>query len=398
MPIHNLQITQLDPNKAADRNRLVKFAFKVYKSDPYWVPPLIGDRKKFLDPQHNPSFEYLKVAYFVAEAVVIPDNKPQGTITGGMEQDVGTIAAVFNPRHNETHNDKVGFFGLFECINSHEVADALLDTAAAWLRGQGCTAMRGPATFTMTDEVGLLVDGFDDAPRILMPYNHPYYPELVEAHELTGVMDLYAWKWDMIAQYAGKAENLPPKLVRVMEKMKQRGNLTLRKLDMKKFDEEIEQVKIIYRAAWEANWGAVPITDHELDHYAAEMKQIIDPNLVFFVELDGKTIGMSLTLPDANFVLKKMNGHLFPFGVIQALRYQNKIKWARVWALGVLPEYRHLGADGLLIYETAKSAMENGYRYMEASWILADNVDMNRIIKNLGAQLYKTYRVYEMEL
>ena len=398
MAIHNLQITQLDPNKASDRSRLVKFVFKLYKNDPYWVAPLIGDRKKFLDPQKNPSFEYLKVAYFVAEAIVIPENSPKGTITGGMEQDVGIIAAVINPRHNETHNDKLGFFGLVECINNHEVADALLDAAAGWLRGQGYNAMRGPVTFTMTDEIGLLVDGFNDEPRILMPYNPPYYPELLEAHGLKGAMDLYAWKWDMIAQYGGKAENLPPKLVRVMEKMKQRGNLTLRKMDMKDWDNEVEKVKVIYRAAWEANWGAVPITDHELDHYAADMKQILDPNLVFFVERDGETIGMSLTLPDANFVLKKMKGHLFPFGIIQALRYQNKINWARVWALGVLPEYRHLGADGLLIYETAKSAMENGYRFMEASWILANNIDMNRIIENLGAQLYKTYRVYEMEL
>ncbi len=398
MAIHNLQITQLDPNKASDRSRLVKFVFKLYKNDPYWVPPLIGDRKKFLDPQKNPSFEYLKVAYFVAEAVVIPENKPKGTITGGMEQDVGIIAAVINPRHNETHGDKIGFFGLFECINSHEVADALLDAAAGWLRGQGHVAMRGPVTFTMTDEVGLLVDGFNDEPRILMPYNPPYYPEMLEAHGLKGVMDLYAWKWDMVAQYEGKAENLPPKLVRVMEKLKQRGNLTLRKMDMKDFDNEVEKVKIIYRAAWEANWGAVPITDHELDHYAADMKQILDPDLVFFVEIEGETIGMSLTLPDANFVLKKMKGHVFPFGIIQALRYQNKINWGRVWALGVLPEYRHLGADGVMIYETAKSAMEKGYRYMEASWILADNLDMNRLIENLGAQLYKTYRVFEMEL
>lgn len=398
MPIHNLRITQLDPNKASDRSRLVKFAFKLHKSDPYWVPPLIGDRKKFLDPAKNPSFEYLKVAYFVAEALVIPENTPKGTITGGMEQDVGTIAAVINPRHNETHNDKIGFFGLFECINSHEVADALLDAAAGWLRGQGYNGMRGPATFTMTDEVGLLVDGFNDEPRILMPYNPPYYPELVEVYGLKGVMDLYAYKWDMIAQYGGKVENLPPKLVRVMEKLKQRGNLTLRKMDMKDWDNEVEKVKVIYRAAWEANWGAVPITDHELDHYAAEMKQILDPNLVFFVEIEDKTIGMALTLPDANFVLKKMKGRLFPFGIIQALRYQNKITWARVWALGVLPEYRHLGADGVLIYETAKSAMESGYRCMEGSWILANNVEMNRLIQNLGGMLYKTYRMYEMEL
>ncbi len=218
MPLMNLRVEQLDPASAADRNRMIKFAFKNYKRDPYWVPPLVADRKKFLDPKHNPSFEYLQAAYFVAEAVVIPENAPKGTITGGMEQDVGTIAAIYNPRHNEIHGDDIGFFGFFECINSQEVADALLDAAAAWLRGQGRSAMRGPLSFTMTDEVGLLIDGFNDMPRIMMPYNHPYYPELLEAYGLEKAMDLYAYHLDMKKLYGGTPAGLPPKLTRVVEK------------------------------------------------------------------------------------------------------------------------------------------------------------------------------------
>lgn len=398
MPLLNMRVVQLNPDSASDRNRLIKFAFKNYKRDPYWVPPLIGDRKKFLDSKHNPSFEYLQVAYFVAEATVIPDNTPKGTITGGMEQDVGTIAAIVNPRHNEIHGDDIGFFGLFECINSHEVANALLDAAAAWLSGQGRSAMRGPATFTMTDEVGLLIDGFGDMPRLMMPYNHPYYPELLEAYGLEKVMDLYAYHLDMVKLYGGTPEGLPPKLTRVVEKLKQRGRMTIHKLDMKQFDAEVDKVKSIYTSAWEKNWGAVGITDSEMVHYAAEMKPVLDPDLAFFVEIDGKSVGVSLCLPDANLVLKKMNGHLFPFGFIQALRYQNKIKWVRVWALGVLPEYRHLGVEAVMIYEIAVQAMRKGMMDIEASWVLENNIDARKSVEGMGAEIYKTYRVYEMAL
>ncbi len=398
MPLLNLRVEQLDPNSASARSRMVKFPFKLYKGDPYWVPQLTGDRKKYLDPKHNPSFEYLKVAYFVAEATVIPESSPKGTLTGGMEQDVGIIAAIVNPRHNEVYHDTVGFFGLFDVINSHEAANALFDAAGAWLGAQGCTVMRGPVTFTISDEVGLLVDGFDDAPRIMMTYNPPYYPELLAAYGFKGAMDLYAYKFDLIEQFGGTVDGFPPKLNRVVEKLKQRSSLTIRKIDMKHFDDDVEKIKVIYRAAWEANWGEVPITDGEIVSIAKQLKQIIDPNLVFLVEVEGKTVGVGLTVPDANFVLKKMGGHIFPFGIVQMLRYQNKIEWVRTLILGVLPEYRHRGVDAVMYYETAKEALARGYRYIEGSWILANNVDMNLAIQGLGAKIYKTYRVYDKEL
>ena len=398
MPLLNLRVQQLDPNSAGDRSRLVRFPFKLYKDDPYWVPQLIGDRKKYIDPKHNPSFEYLKVAYFVAEAVVIPENRPKGSVGGGMEQDVGIIAAIVNPRHNELYHDSVGFFGLFDTINSHEVANALFDAAGAWLAGQGCTVMRGPMTFTISDEVGLLIDGFDDSPRVMMTYNLPYYPELLDAYGFTKAMDLYAYKFDLIEQFGGAVDGFPPKLNRVVEKLKQRSKLTIRKIDMKHFDEEVDKIKVIYRDAWEANWGEVPITDGEIASIAKQLKQIIDPNLVFLVEVEGKTVGVGLTVPDANFVLKKMGGHIFPFGIVQMLRYQHKIQWVRVLILGVLPEYRRRGVDAVMYYETAKEAIARGYRYIEGSWILANNVEMNLAIQGLGGKVYKTYRVYDKDL
>ena len=397
MALLNLRVRQIDIDSSSERNQVVKFPYRLYKKDRYWVPPLIGDRKQHLDPEHNPSFEYLKAAYFVAEAVVRSDDGP-GHLVGGMEQVVGTIAAVVNPRHNEIHNDRVGFFGLFETINDYDVAEALLDSAALWLRGQGCNAMRGPASFTQWDEYGLLIDGFNDSPRVLMPYNMPYYPEFLEAYGLLGVMDLYAYKWDLVEQYGANPENVPPKLLRVMDKLKQRSNLTMRHLSMADYDEEVKRIRLIYDAAWEKNWGSVPITDREMEHVAKVMKQVIDPDVVIFAEVDGEPVGVCLALPDANLVLKHMGGRLFPLGIFKALWYQRKINWMRVWALGVLPEYRKRGADAVLVYEAAKSAAQKGYTNVEASWILANNLDTNLMIQNLGGHVYKTYRVYEKSL
>lgn len=398
MRVMNVRVQQLDPRSSGDRARLVKFPFKLYKGDPYWVPPLIGDRKKFLDPASNPSFEYIKVAYFVAEAVVLPENQPSGQMGGGMEQDVGTIAAIVNPLHNEIWHDRVGFFGLFETVNSREVAEALFDAAANWLRQQGCTSMRGPVTLTINDEVGVLVDGLNDSPRILMSYNLPYYPELIEACDFEGVMDLYAYHFDLVELYGGIEDGLPPKVLRVITKLKERSNLTLRKVEMANFEEEVERVKGVYREAWAANWGEVPITDAEMQYIGKQLKPIIDPDFVHLIEADGKTVGVALTVPDANFVLKRMGGHLFPVGWIQALRYQKKIPWLRVLILGVLPEYRQRGADVMLFYEIVTEAMRKGIRHIEASWVLETNEEANRSTVRLGGKVYKRYRVYEKEI
>jgi GNAT superfamily N-acetyltransferase len=398
MQVMNLRVQQLDPRSSGDRARLVRFPFKLYKGDPYWVPPLIGDRKKFLDPASNPSFEYLKVAYFVAEAVVLPENRSSSRMGGGMEQDVGTIAAIVNPLHNEIWHDRVGFFGLFETVNSQEVAEALFGAAADWLRQQGCTAIRGPVTLTINDEVGVLVDGFDDSPRILMSYNLPYYPELIEACGFEGAMDLYAYHFDLVELYGGTEGGLPPKVLRVMEKLKQRSNLTLRKVDMAHFEDEVERIKGVYREAWAANWGEVPITDAEIKNIGKQLKPIIDPDFVHFIEAGDKTVGVALTIPDANFVLKRMGGRVFPFGWIQALRFQNKIPWLRVLILGVLPEYRVKGAEVMLFYQIVTEAIGKGIKDIEASWVLATNDEANRSTVNLGGKVYKTYRVYEREI
>ncbi len=389
MPIHHLQVRQALTGK--DRMTFIKFPWQLYKNDPHWVPPLIGDRKALLDPARNPSFAHMDVAYFLATGT--PDES-----TAAAPAVVGTVAAIINHRHNEFHAEKAGFFGFFECVDDPAVAQALLDTAAAWIRRRGMTVIRGPANFSSNDEWGMLIKGFDAAPMVMMTYNPAYYIDLVESAGFQKAMDLNAYLFDF-------GENrdlnlLPPKLMRVADKVRQRGEVTVRKARMDNFEAEVAHVKTIYLSAWEKNWGFVPMTDPEMEHLAKQLKQVIDPDLVWMAEVangpdQGKVVGMGLSLPDLNQVLKHMNGRIDPITLIKALWYRRKVDAARTLLLGVIPEYRGRGVDALLMAETARAATQKGIRYGEMSWILENNEAMNRIALMLGADLYKCYRIYE---
>jgi len=400
--IHNLSVHEIDITKRSERKRFIKVPWKIYKGDRYWVPPLIGERLEFLDPSKNPSFEHIDAAFFVAKGFVTSEQfatpQPGAPPPAGSEQTLGSIGAFVNHRHNEFHNEQVGFFGFFETVNDYDVAEPLLQTACDWVRERGMTAIRGPANFTGNDDAyGMLVDGFNARPVVLMTYNPPYYPEMVERFGFQKAMDLWAWYVDM-AGLGPNAENLPPKLVRIVEKVRQRTNVQIRKADFKDWDNLVEQVKKIYNSAWELNWGFVPFTDAEMDHLAEGLRQFIDPDVIFLAEIDGEPVGFSLPLPDMCIPLQHMDGRFFPLGWLKFLWYKRQIDWLRIFALGVIKEYRGRGIDALLYYETAKAAIAKGYRHAEMSWILENNDMMNRAIKMFGAELYRTYRVYEMAL
>lgn len=402
MELVNLRVTEATTNQ--ERMQFVKFPWRVYKGDPYWVPPLIGDRKAMFDPKKNPSFEHMEVAFFLASAFI---KRPDMALTPGASiasldaEVVGTIAAIINHRHNEFHHEQVGFFGFFETINDAQVAAALLDKASAWVAERGMTSIRGPMSFSTNDECGTLIDGFDSSPMLLMTYNPPYYPELIEQAGFGKAMDLFAYFMDF-----GEARDLgqlPSKLGRVAEKVRKRGEIRLRQMNMKDFRGEVDRFKEIYNHAWEKNWGFIPMTDAEIEHLAQQLKQVIDPDLVWIAEVasgpeQGRVIGVSLTVPDANVVLKQMNGRVNPITILKALYYQRKIKAARVIALGVVEEWRGRGVDALLYYETARSGLAKGYQRGEGSWILENNVMMNRAIQMLGGKVYKCYRIYEKAL
>ena len=290
----------------------------------------------------------------------------------------------------------MGSFGFLETINDPAVAAALLDAAETWVKAQGMTVIRGPLNPSINDEIGTLIDGFNESPIVMMTYNPSYVPALIEGCGYTKAMDLYAWIYNIEEDL----RNAPEKLARVSEKAMQKQGIHIRKVDMRNFDRDVALVKQVYNTAWERNWGAVPLTDHETDHLAASLKPTIDPNLIFIAETaDGRPVGVSLTIPDLHQALKLSGGgHYFPFGLLKFLWHRRHIDQCRLMIMGMVEEYRGRGADAIFYLETAKEALKRGYRRLEGSWILESITMMNQIIERLGGKKYKTYRVYEKQL
>ena len=360
-----------------DLMRFIKFQWKIYQGDKNWVPPLIMDRKKILSKEKNPFFKHSEAEYFLAER--------DGEL-------VGRIAAIKNDLHNKYHNDKVGFFGFFECINDQEVANTLFDTAKDWLKNKGLDAMRGPANPSSNDEYAMLLEGFDDEPRILMTYNPKYYLELCDNYGFVKAKDLYAYKLE------NKKVVGSEKLKRVAQLAQKRNELKITQLNMKEFNADVEKVKFVYNKAWAPNWGFVPMTDEELDAMAKDLKPLAEPSLVLFGEIKGNLVGFALVLLDYNYIFKQMNGKLFPTGIIKLFTQKKKIKWCRIITLGVIPEYQKRGLDAVFYWEIVNRAHKLGIDLGEASWILEDNAMMNRGAEVMNGNLYKKYRIYEKKI
>ncbi len=381
--MNSLQIHVVESEK--DRREFLSFPWRVYDDSPHWVPPLFAERMAFIT--RHPFLEHAEVAYFLARR--------------GVEV-VGTIAAFINHRHNEFHDERIGFFGFFEVLDDPEAAGALLETAENWVRERGYDAIRGPAQFSTNEECGLLVDGFNDTPRILMTYNPPRYISYIEKRGYVKAMDLHAYALDTDI-YAG-GNQFPEKLIRVVEKIKARGEIVIRKVDMKHFDQEVERVKRIYNQSWARNWGFVPMTDAEFEQMGEELRLVLDPDMTFVAEIDGQPIGVSITLPDLNRPLRLANPRpetpewWAMLKLVWHWKIRRQVEWARVLILGVLPEYRAQGVDALFYYETAQAALKKGIRRAEMSWILENNDAISRPIRVMGGEIYKTYRFYEKAL
>lgn len=351
--------------------------FKIYKNESNWVPPLISDRKKFFNPKKNPYYQHSEVKLFLA----LKDGEP-----------VGRISAHSNTQHNKEHNENIGFFGFFECIDNQEVANALFDAAFQWNLYRNFTSMRGPMNFSVNDECGLLIQGFETPPMIMMPYNFPYYRSLYENYGLIKTMDLYAF----ISEY----HSIPERVAKMAEIIAHRTKANVRSLsyDKKQRKKDIETVFEIYTRAWQYNWGNVPMTKAEFDHLVAELLPIADPDMVFIAEVDGQLAGFSLTLPDYNEVLKVMQGKVNPLTVIKALKARKHITSVRVITMGIIKEFQGKGIDTLLYYYTFKNGLPKGYYRSEFSWILEKNIPMINTAEKLGAEIYKTYRLYDKAL
>lgn len=364
-----------------DKLRFIKLGWKIYKNDPYWVPPLIFDIKNNLDKSKNPFFKHADAEFFIA----MKDGKP-----------VGRIAGIINKNHNDFYNDKTGFWGFFECINDNEVSKKLFDEVKKYLSEKGMDLMRGPVNLSTNDEVGLLIDGFNSPPVFLMTYNPKYYINLIENYGFQKVKDLYAFL--MTEELVRSNKKSMEKLDRVSDIVIKKENIKIRKINISDFENELIRVMQIYNKAWEANWGFVPMTEDEFRYVAKSFKAIIDKDLVYFAEANGMPVAFSLAVPDYNIIFKKVNGRLFPFGIFKYLLQRNKIRRIRLITLGVIKEYQKKGIDAVFIRDTIKDSMAKKYNEAEISWVLEDNITMVQTAKNLGARHYKTYRVYDLKL
>ena len=372
----SLDINVITVQSPADLKAFINLPWTIYRNDPHWVPLLRRDLKKRFDRSRYPFFDHAEAVFLIA--------RREGRV-------VGRIAAIKNDNHIDFHEEQVGFFGFFESVEDPEVAAALFSHAAQWLRARKLQVMRGPVNYSTNDDCGLLVEGFDSPPMIMMSYNPPYYPNLIEGFGFEKAKDLLAYEITDEVQ-------VPERLERTVQWIKKRKNITIRPLVKKQIHQEIQRVKEIYNAAWEKNWGFVPMTDREIDHMAQELIQIIDPDLLLFAEIEGEPAAFILALPDFYVALKRANGRLFPLGLLKLLWHSRKIDTARVLAFGIKKKYRQQGIDALMYYEVYKIGVAKGYRRGEMSWILEDNTLMNRGLENMGATLYKRYRIYDYPL
>ncbi len=360
-----------------DRNAFINFQWRIYANDPAWVPPLIIERKAFLNRKRHPFYKHGDATLFLA--------RQNGEI-------VGRIMASDDPNYNSLHQSNVGCFGLFECIDNRNVAAALFQAAAGWLRKKGRTEIMGPIDYSTNYVCGLLIDGFQFAPTILTAHNPPYYRELIESCGFAKAKDWYAWWFADPAKAALRLRLLA-------ERFRKRWPVTIRSGNLKNVREESRRLRQIYNQAWEKNWGFVPFTEAEFEFMTHEMKPLLVPEFAWIAEIGNEPIGFTLCLPDINVALRHINGSLtrfgLPIGLIKLLYYKRLIRKGRLIALGVVEKYRHAGVAEMLVLRVMEETMIKRGITGELSMTLEDNVKINRFIEALGAAKYKTYRIYK---
>ncbi len=358
----------------SDLLAFIKFPLFLYRNDSFYSPQLTKDLKVHFSDK-NPFFRHADIKFFLC----FKDGKP-----------AGRVASIINHRHLRQHNEKAGFFGFFECINDSEVSNALLNKAQDELKSQGMDIMRGPMNFSTNEECGFLLDGFDSPPKLMTPYNPPYYNELMADFGMSKSKDVYAFIYET-------RDELTEKVLRVASLVEKRG-ITVRPVDKKNFVNEMLLFKDIYNSAWQENWGFVPFSDEEIIYNAKRMKPLIIPDLTFIAEDKGMPVGFLGLIPDYNLVLRHMNGRLNPITVLKAIYYSRKITDLRLLLLGIKAEYRNKGIDALLFKWGFKGIKKGNYKRVEFSWILEDNMPVIRISEAVGGRLYKKYRVYEKKI
>ncbi|HLF85385.1 MAG TPA: N-acetyltransferase [Blastocatellia bacterium] len=363
-----------------DKRAFLELPYQLYRGDAHWIAPLRMAQKDILNTKRHPFYKTSDVEMFLA--------RRDGRV-------VGRIMAILNHAHNEFHAERAGFFGFFEVENDKQVAAALLDSARDWVRERGATVIRGPMNPSTNYECALLVEGFDLEPMVMMTYNPPYYADLLASYGMKKGMDLYAY--DIGVDYFNHSN----KLQRVAERLRKKSNISVRTVNMKDFRNEVGIIRQVYNDAWSRNWGFVPMSEEEFDHLAKDLKQIVDPRVVLIAEqvIDGgkpRAVGFLLAVPDLNRALKKINGRLLPLGLLKLLWHSRKISSIRVITMGGILEFQNLGLGSIFLDEIYRRGPAAGFPTGEMSWVLENNVMMNRAAELIGGRRTKTYRIYEM--
>ena len=369
------EVKIVEPKGFWQRRAFLNFPWKLYQNDPYWIPPLRIDEKCLVGYAKEPFYEKNRAQTFIAKR--------------GKEV-VGRIVAILNVGHLERYQDGVEFFGFFDCVNDQEVANALFDAAAAWLKKNGCSTIRGPMNPSMNHTLGLLIDGFDSSPFFMMTYNPPYYEKLVENWGFVKVQDLYSF-WGSIDMLPSVRERYLEKCERIHE----RTGAVVRCVNKKSFQKDVESFLDIYNQSLSNTWGFVPISESELKAMAFGLKWLIVPELTFGIEMDGKLVGASFCLLDYNPRIREIKGRLFPFGFLKLLRHKERIKRMRIISTNVLPEYQMLGLGLVLVNALVPKTFEWGIQEAEFSWVLESNQYSRGALEKAGAKITKTYRVYD---
>jgi len=364
----------------ADLDSFIKLPWRLYKGANNWVPPLLKLQNELFSPAKNAFYQHADVQLFLA--------RKDGRVAG-------RISAHIDHEHNRYWSERTGFFGFFECEDDPAVAAALLCAAESWLRARGMERNRGPMNFSTNGEVGFLVEGHDSPPVVMMPYTHAYYLRLLEGAGYAKAKDLYAWRWQNQPVPAGPA--------RMVKELRSRPEISLRRPNMKRFDEEVRTILDLYNDAWSQNWGFVPATDAEARDMVRDLKFLIDPEIVPFVEVNGVPAGVGLAVPNLNEAIHDLNGRLFPFGWAKLLwRLKvRRVRSGRLVLLGIKKEFRtreYAGLAYLVCDEFYHSAVWRRFDWAEFSWTLEDNGLVNSLIRKVGAEHYKTYRIYEKPL
>src|SRR5919199_2575903 len=360
-----------------DLDAFIKLPWRLYRNEPNWVPPLLMDVRKRLDRERNPFFAHASAEYFLARR----DGRVVGRVTAQVDRNL-----------NEFQGNEWGLFGFFECEDDTEAAIALLRAAEGWLRGRGCRQIVGPMDFTTNDECGVLIDGHERPPIILPPWTHRYSPAMLEGPGLRKAMDTLMWE----LRIEGR-DKVHPAIWEMADRVLTEHGITVRPMRKRDLENEVSRFLEVYNAAWERNWGFVPLTEEEARHSAKDLKPILDENWAMIAEKDGETVGAALTLPDYNQVLAHLDGRLLPFGWLKALYWRRKIDRVRVFALGVKPEYQHTGVAARMYQMHFDAAERTPQKHGEMGWILETNDTMNRAMEGMGGKIVRRYRFYERD-